>query len=67
MANEQEEGLSDHYCLNDTRYVIAAVSCSLSVHRLGRVGLGLGLTGKLGHAWVSAWHGAVGWWMCAWW
>ena len=29
------------------------------------MGLGLGLTGKLGHAWVAAWVGAwvhAGWW-----
>ena len=44
---------------------IAAVSYSLSVPMLGRVRLGLGLTGKLGRAWVGAWvvdgvvHGVV--------
>ena len=30
--------------------------------------MGLGLTGKLGHAWVGAWLGAwVGAWVDAWW
>ena len=29
-------------------------------YRLGGVGLGLGLTGKLGLAWVSAWVGGGG-------
>ena len=42
--------------------MVAAESCSLSVPMLGGVGLGLGLTGKLGRAWVGewvgAWHGA---------
>ena len=38
--------------------MVAAESCSLSVPMLGGVGLGLGLTGKLGRAWVGAWFGA---------
>ena len=39
----------------------AAVSCSADTVRLGGVGFGFWLTGKLGHAWVSAWveHGIV--------
>ena len=45
----------------------AAVSCSPDVYRLGGVGLGFWLTGKLGRAWVGSWHGAwvhgwVMWW-----
>ena len=36
---------------------IAAVSCSLNAYRLGQVGLGSGMMGWLGHAWVGAWHG----------
>ena len=38
---------------------IAAVSCSPDAFRLGGVGFGFWLTGKLGPAWVSAWvvHG----------
>ena len=38
---------------------VAAVSCSLNTPRLGGAKLGLGLTGKLGLAWVGAWHGAL--------
>ena len=39
----------------------AAVSCILSVYRLGGVGFGSGTKGKLGRAWVGAWvvHGSV--------
>ena len=39
----------------------AAVSCSLNAPRLPATGFGLGLMGKLGHAWVGAWvvHGMV--------
>ena len=33
----------------------AAVSCSPDVYRLGGVKMGLGLSGKLGRAWVGAW------------
>ena len=33
----------------------AAVLCSPIPYWLGGVGLGLGLTGKLGRAWVGAW------------
>ena len=33
----------------------AAVSCSLNAYRLGGLKMGLGLTGKLGRAWVGAW------------
>ena len=36
----------------------AAVLCSPNAPRLGGVGLGSGSTGKLGRAWVGAWHGA---------
>ena len=36
---------------------LAAVSCSPMSYRLGRVGFGFWLTGKLGRAWV---------WFCAW-
>ena len=41
--------------------IAAAVSCSLSVYRLGGVGLGSGTMGKLGRAWAGAWvvHGLV--------
>ena len=37
-------------------------SCSRDTPRLGGVKMGLGLTGKLGHAWVGAWvvHGGGG-------
>ena len=35
----------------------AAVSCSPVPYRLGGVGFGFWLTGKLGRAWVGAWHG----------
>ena len=47
----------------------AVVSCSPNVYRLGGYGLGCGSTGKLGRAWVGAWHGAlvhgwVMWWRC---
>ena len=41
--------------LNSTLLRIAAVSCSLVTPRLGGVKMGLGLTGKLGRAWVGAW------------
>ena len=37
---------------------IAAIKCSPKAYRLGRVKMGLGLTGKLGSAWVGAWGGA---------
>ena len=37
---------------------LAAVSCSSVVPRLDGVKMGLGLIGKLGRAWVSAWVGA---------
>ena len=43
---------------------VAAVSCSPVGYRLGGVGFGFWLTGKLGRAWVGAWvvHGMVhGW------
>ena len=33
----------------------AAVSCSPDACLLGGAGLGIWLTGKLGHAWVGAW------------
>ena len=36
----------------------AAVSCGPDAPWFGGVGLGSGLMGKLGHAWVGAWHGA---------
>ena len=36
----------------------AVVSCSLDVPRLGGVRLGSGTTGRLGRAWVGAWHSA---------
>ena len=39
------------------------MSCSPGVYRLGGVKMGLGLTGKLGLAWVGAWRGA---WHGAW-
>ena len=42
-----------------------AVSCSPDVNRLGVVGLGCWLTGKLGRAWVSAWV-EHGWWLVMW-
>ena len=40
---------------------LAAVSCSSDAPRLGGVGLGSGMTGKLGCAWLGAWvlHGCV--------
>ena len=41
----------------------AAVSCSANAYRLGGVGLGSGMMGKLGRAWVGAWVGA---WHGAW-
>ena len=37
---------------------MAAVSCSPDAYRLGGVGFGFWLTGKLGHAWVGAWVSA---------
>ena len=40
---------------NITYVLSAAVSCA---YRLGGVGLGCGMTGKLGRAWVGAWVGA---------
>ena len=40
------------------RLPAAAVSCSLNAYRLPATGFGLGLTGKLGRAWVGAWGGA---------
>ena len=36
---------------------LAAVLCVGDAYRLGGVKLGLGLMGKLGHAWVGAWVG----------
>ena len=39
--------------------MVAAVSCSLSVPWFGGVKMGLGLTSKLGHAWVRARIGAT--------
>ena len=44
---------------------IAAVSCSPNAYRSVGVKMGLGLMGKLGHAWVGTWmvHG----WCIAWW
>ena len=50
----------DHYTgLQFIDKGLAAVSCSLNTPRLGGVGFGSGLTGKLGRAWVGAWvvHG----------
>ena len=47
----------------ETNCYLAAVSCSLSVPRLGGVKFGFWLTGKLGRAWVGAWVGA---WRGAW-
>ena len=40
--------------------------CSANALWLGEVGLGSGLTGKLGHAWDGAWVGAwvVMMWLC---
>ena len=35
---------------------IAAVSCNPDVYKLGGAGLRFWLTGKLGRAWVGAWH-----------
>ena len=46
---------------NITYVLSAAVSCA---YRLGGVGLGYGMTGKLGRTWVGAWlvHGwCMGW------
>ena len=40
----------------------AAVSCSPDAYRLGGVGLGSGMMGKLGRAWDVAWACA---WACA--
>ena len=37
---------------------VAAISCSAMSYRLGRVGFGFWLTGKLGCAWIGAWFGA---------
>ena len=50
----------------------AAVSCSPVGYRLGGVGFGFWLTGKLRLAWVGAWHRCMGggcgipsgWWGC---
>ena len=44
-----------------------AVSCSPDAYMLGGVGLGYGMTGKLGCAWVGAWVSAWdGAWCVAW-
>ena len=51
---------SKHWFLSQC---IAAVSCSSVPNRLGGVKIGLGLTGKLGRAWVGAWvvvYGCMG-------
>ena len=40
--------------------IIVAASCSPDVYRLGGAGLGPGTTGKLGLAWVCAWHWCMG-------
>ena len=37
---------------------LAAVSCSPTQCPLGGAGLVSGTMGKLGHAWIGAWHGA---------
>ena len=42
----------------------AAVSCSPDGAMSGGVKMGLGLTGKLGRAWVSAWVQMMGWEKC---
>ena len=42
------------------QWSIAAVSCSSTGCRLGGVKLGSGSTGKLGRAWVGAWHILLG-------
>ena len=55
-------------CRNKRKYECrAAVSFSPVEYRLGGVGLGSGMTGKQGRAWVGAWvvHG-VGEWGGAW-
>ena len=38
----------------------AAVSCSPDAYRLPATGFLSGMTGKLGRAWVGAWHLVVG-------
>ena len=38
----------------------AAVGCLADIPMLDGINLGLGLTSKLDHAWVSAWHGVSG-------
>ena len=38
--------------------ICCSITCVTGVYRLGGVGLELGLTGKLGHAWVGSWVGA---------
>ena len=47
------EYLSHLSFIQDTR---AAVSCSSVTARLGGIGFGIWLMGKLGRAWVGAWH-----------
>ena len=38
----------------------AAEKCVADIPLLDGINLGLGLTSKLDHAWVSAWHGVSG-------
>ena len=52
---EQWNGIPNSKELHD---ILGAVSCNPNGYYLAGTGLGLGLTGKPGCAWVGAWAGA---------
>ena len=69
--NVLKKGCSEWVISSTIRVIVyqdtPAVSCSADGPRLSGVKMGLGLTGKPGHAWVGAWHDAlvvVVWIMC---